>query len=608
MKTKLLIAALAACVATSGAFAQAKKRIERADDLPRFTYPVKGKLEDVVRDPQQFNAFAAGVKRDTESVLNDYDIAENATKRQLLNVLALLAMLDGRYDDALRLADQIQALQDKPADKLLSGLSMRAIAKAAKKVGNRTSPEYLAEVGRNIAGTIEPMPYPVIKNDIEGSKASAELIGEALALGRVRNVLQPTADQTGALSSDLAPGIISARYVLQVVLPLKPVLTDTYTKYLAAHKVEKADIWAARDVALPPGMKFTPVKIAVWDSGVDTKLFPGQVVMDGDKPAMIAFDIYNKPTSAPLAPIREEVKPRLDSLLGRSKGLSDLQANIDSPEAQEIKKLLSSLTPEQYKPVIEELRMVGNYEHGTHVAGIALKGNPYASVANARLEFGYTLLPDPCSTTELEEKGIARYKSYADFIRRSGARVVNMSWGDDLRSDEVALEQCKIGKDAAERKAIARKWFDGNFKALKAAMESLPDVLFVAAAGNSGNDPTFNEDYPAAIVLPNLVVVGAVDKAGDEAPFTSYGPTVVLHANGYQVESFVPGGKRVALSGTSMASPQVANLAAKMLAVKPALKPAEIVDIMRKTADRSEDGRRTLVNPKKALEAVGYKG
>ena len=608
MKTKLIIAALAACVATGGAFAQAKKRIERADDLPRFSYPVKGKLEDIVRDPQQFNAFAAGVKRDTESVLNDYDIAENATKRQLLNVLALLAMLDGRYDDALKLADQVQALQDKPADKLLSGLSMRAAARAARKVGNRNSPEYTAEVGRNIAASIEPMPYAVIRNDIESSKASAELIGESLALGRVRNVLQPVADQTGALSSDLAPGIISARYLLQVTLPLKPVLIETYTKYLAAHRVEKADIWGARDVALPAGRNYSPVRIAVWDSGVDTNLYPGHVVMEGGKPALIAFDVYSNPSNAPLAPIKDDVKPRLDSLLARSKGLSDLQANVDSPEAQDVKKLLSSLAPDQYKSVIEELGMVGNYEHGTHVAGIALKGNPYASVVNARLEFGYTLIPDPCSTPELEERGIARFKQYAEFIRASGARVVNMSWGDDLRSDEVALEQCKIGKDSAERKAYARKWFDGNFSALKAAMASLPDVLFVAAAGNSGNDPTFHEDYPAAIVLPNLVVVGAVDKAGDEAPFTSYGPTVVLHANGYQVESFVPGGKRVALSGTSMASPQVANLAAKLLAVNPSLKPAELVDIMRKTADRSDDGRRTLINPKKALEAAGYKG
>jgi len=606
MKTRVLIAALVAGLAVGTAFAQTKKRIEKADDLPRFSYPVKGDLEVIVRDPQQFAAFAASVRRDTESVLAGYDIAENATKRQLLGVLAQLDVLDGRYDDALKLADEIRALQEKPADKLLSGLSMRAVVAAAKKAGNRTSPEYQAEVGRTIAATLEPMPYLVIRNDIEGAKAGAELVGESLALGRVRNVLQPVANQTGALSSDLAPAIIGSRYTLQVILPLKGVLVQSYTKYLADHKVDKPDIWAARDVTLPSGRKYQPVRIAVWDSGVDTALFPGQVVVEGGKPAMIAFDLHNNPSTAPLAPIREDVKPRLDALLGRSKGLSDLRANVDSPEAQEVKQLLSSLTPAQYKPVIEELGMVGNYEHGTHVAGIALKGNPYASVVNARLEFGYTLVPDPCSTPELEERGIARYAAYADFIRKSGARVVNMSWGDDLRGDEVGLEQCNIGKDAAERKAIARKWFDGNLQALKAAMASLPDVLFVAAAGNSGNDPTFNEDYPASIVLPNLVVVGAVDKAGDEASFTSYGPTVVLHANGYQVESFVPGGKRVALSGTSMASPQVANLAAKMLAVKPSLKPAEIVEIMRRTADRSEDGRRTLLHPARALAAVGY--
>ena len=88
-------------------------------------------------------------------------------------------------------------------------------------------------------------------------------------------------------------------------------------------------------------------------------------------------------------------------------------------------------------------------------------------------------------------------------------------------------------------------------------------------------------------MLPNLLTVGAVDKAGDEASFTSYGPTVVVHANGYQVESVIPGGEKLAESGTSMASPQVANLAAKMLAVNPKLTPAEVIAIIRDTADKT---------------------
>jgi subtilisin family serine protease len=101
-----------------------------------------------------------------------------------------------------------------------------------------------------------------------------------------------------------------------------------------------------------------------------------------------------------------------------------------------------------------------------------------------------------------------------------------------------------------------------------------------------------------------MISVGAVDRAGDEASFTSYGPTVVVHANGYQVESVIPGGEKIAESGTSMSSPQVANLAAKILAVNPKLNPAEVIAIIRDTADKTTDGRRVLVNPAKAVAAA----
>ncbi len=105
-------------------------------------------------------------------------------------------------------------------------------------------------------------------------------------------------------------------------------------------------------------------------------------------------------------------------------------------------------------------------------------------------------------------------------------------------------------------------------------------------------------------MLPNLITVGAVDKAGDEASFTSYGPTVKVHANGYQVESVIPGGEKLAESGTSMASPQVVNLAAKILAVNPKLGPTDVIALIRDNADKTADGRRTLINPRKTLAAA----
>ena len=104
---------------------------------------------------------------------------------------------------------------------------------------------------------------------------------------------------------------------------------------------------------------------------------------------------------------------------------------------------------------------------------------------------------------------------------------------------------CGIGKTQEERKKLAREYFDIGKQALEKAFAQAPEILFITAAGNSNQNASFAEDAPADIVLPNLLTVGAVDKAGDEASFTSYGPTVKVHANGYQVESFLPGGDRV---------------------------------------------------------------
>ncbi|HZZ92425.1 MAG TPA: S8 family serine peptidase [Usitatibacter sp.] len=606
MYKRCLVFVLSALVA-SGALAQGKKRIERAADLPRFSYKVEGKLEDLVRDPQAFSRFADAVRRDDESVLAQYDIADKAAERGLLGVLARIDFLEGRYAEAGHRAEEIRALEEKPADKLLSGMTLLAMVAAEKKVGDVTSEAYKEEVARIVSAQLEQMPYAVIGNDIKEAKTGSEIIGETLVLGGIRERLQPVVDKAGGvLSSELAPSIIGARYALVARLPLKDTLARTYTAYLAAHKVEKPDIWAARDATLPAGKGYKPVNIAVWDSGVDTSLFPGRVRLDASgKPAFLAFDVRENPSTSPLMPIPEALRGRVAELKSRIKGLSDLQSNIDSPEASEVKTLLSKLKPDEYRAVVEQLGLAGNYIHGTHVAGIATAGNPYARLVNARIEFDYHLLPDPCPSRELADKNARNVQADVDFFKREGVRVVNMSWGGTVTDEERQLELCNIGKTPDERKKIAREYFDIQKNALVAAFKSAPGILFVAAAGNSNENSTFAEAVPADIVLPNVLTVGAVDKAGDEASFTSYGPTVKVHANGYQVESYLPGGDRVALSGTSMASPQVTGLAGKMLAVNPKLTPEQLIAIIEKTSETTADGRRHLIDPKKAVAAAG---
>jgi len=602
-----LLALIVALGLSTTALGQGKPRIEKAADLPRFTYKIDGSVEDVIRDDAKFRRFAADVRRDAESVLSGYQIDDRATLRQIEGELTQLDYLDGNLDSALKRAARVRELQEKPADKLMSGLQLRAMVGAQHKVGNRTSDAYRAETGRLIDADLAQMPYDVVQNEVKEAKASAEIASEALTLGYARTVVQPTVDKAGSLSSDLAPILVSARYRLTASLPLKATLIETYSRYLAAHKVDKPDIWAARDVQLAPGKALATVNVAVWDGGLDTALFADRIVKDANQPAVIAFDRYAKPAAGALQPIPAELQNRIPQMKSRLKGFSDLQSNIDSPEASEVKQYLSSLKPEEYKPAFEELGLAGNWMHGTHVAGITMAGNPYARLVTGRIEFDWHMLPDPCPTRELAERDARNQQAYVDFFKQHGVRVVNMSWGGSVKGIEEQLELCNIGSGPDERKKIARDYFEIQKDALTKAFASAPAILFITAASNSNEDASFVEDIPAGIALPNLLTVGAVDKAGDEASFTSYGPTVVVHANGYQVESVIPGGDKLAESGTSMASPQVANLAAKILAVNPKLKPEEVIRLIRGTADKTADGRRTLVNPKKAVQAAEAK-
>ena len=127
----------------------------------------------------------------------------------------------------------------------------------------------------------------------------------------------------------------------------------------------------------------------------------------------------------------------------------------------------------------------------------------------------------------------------------------------------------------------------------------------LVAAGNSDNNVKFDEFVPSSFQLPNMITVGAVDQAGEEASFSSFGPMVNVHANGFEVESYIPGGQRLRISGTSMASPQVTNLAAKLFALDPALTPEDAKALIMAGCDRN--GRVNLVSPAKSVELLRQK-
>jgi subtilisin family serine protease len=171
--------------------------------------------------------------------------------------------------------------------------------------------------------------------------------------------------------------------------------------------------------------------------------------------------------------------------------------------------------------------------HGTHVAGTiaaALNGASIVGVAPQVKILAYKIL-DSTGSGSFSDAIAAVERCQAD-----GGKVTNNSYGASANPG-TAVQQA----------------FDNSYAA---------GLLHVASAGNSGSG-TDTVGYPAK--FSSVIAVAATDQSDNRASFSSTGPKVELAAPGVSILSTYLNGQYASASGTSMASPHVAGIAALVL-------------------------------------------
>jgi subtilisin family serine protease len=191
-------------------------------------------------------------------------------------------------------------------------------------------------------------------------------------------------------------------------------------------------------------------------------------------------------------------------------------------------------------------------DHGTHVTGTI------GAEANGTGVVGVNWNVTAISAKFLGKSGgtTANAIKAVDYITglktRHGLNIVatNNSWGGG-------------GYSQGLRDAIARA--------------NSSQILFVAAAGNSGSNNNTTPSYPSNYDVANVIAVAAISSSGALASWSSYGPTTVdLGAPGVGVWSTTASNSYSSYSGTSMATPHVTGAAALYASTHPGATAAQI--------------------------------
>jgi subtilisin family serine protease len=229
-------------------------------------------------------------------------------------------------------------------------------------------------------------------------------------------------------------------------------------------------------------------------------------------------------------------------------------------------------------PSEEGLPGEGAFGHGTHVAGLVLLAAPAARILPLRVldanGLGSTWVVAEALLFAADPDGVP--------ATDDGAHVVNLSLGTTRRTRllDIAVELVTCSDDDDDEPDD--DYSDPGYNADRERCDAHRGSVVVAAAGNAGSSTQLH--YPAAEAAEGALSVAASNSRAQIAGFSNHGPWVQAAAPGAGITSTVPGGGYGVWSGTSMAAPLAAGVAALVWARHPDWKP---VDVTKRLLDRS---------------------
>jgi subtilisin family serine protease len=218
------------------------------------------------------------------------------------------------------------------------------------------------------------------------------------------------------------------------------------------------------------------------------------------------------------------------------------------------------------------------YGHGTHVAGLVALAAPGAAIMPLRV-----LEPSGRGTIwAVAEAVLHAVDPDANPATPDHAQVLNLSLGTTSPTKllDLAVELATCSDDDDDEDDDDRS--DPGFNGDRERCDSQHGSVVIAAAGNGGS--ATERQYPAAEHAEGALAVTAGNAASRLAGFANRGPWVQIAAPGVNLTSALPGGLYGSWSGTSMAAPLVAGIAALTWAAHPDWKP---VDVTKRLLDRA---------------------